>query len=113
MPYTEPKRVQAGETWDANRWNTEVVENIKALYALLSGGSSTGFRINQVLIGSTSGAPQGLTLTNGALIVGTNNAPTALPLGTPGQILVVNQGDISWITKDIGLKPVDVVKWGF
>ena len=111
MSYTEPQPAIAGETWSAERINRDIVENIKALYALLSGGNTGTFQTNQVLIGSSSGAPQGLTLNKGELLVGTTGAPAALTRGRNGQILMVRGGTPQWRTPQLNFTSAEYFKW--
>ena len=99
MAYTEPPvgGFSAGDIATVSDVNTYIVENIRALNARLGqGGQSLILSANQIVIGNARGEAAGLTIPNGALLVGTNGAPTVLRPGRAGQVLTMRSGTPRW-----------------
>ena len=90
----------AGDEWDRDQFILYVVDNLNAIHALVTGATpGTTFAENEVVIGDTGGALQGVDLPNGALLVGRNNdSPRAVPVGQFGDRLLVASGFVYWGT---------------
>ena len=87
----------AGDEWTREQFILYVVDNLNAIHALVTGTApGTTFAENDVIIGDTGGAFQGVDLPNGALLVGSNGIPTALAIGSTGKRLTATNGVISW-----------------
>lgn len=100
MTYTPPpSTITAGTDWNVQRaFEIFVVENIKSLNARIGAGNLDTHAINEVLYGLANGGSDGLPLTNGGLVIGTNGAPRNLPVGSNGQRLMSVNGVIQWGT---------------
>ena len=89
----------AGDEWTREQFILYVVDNLNAIHALVTGTApGTTFAENDVIIGDTGGAFQGVDLPNGALLVGSNGLPVALAIGSTGKRLTATNGVISWET---------------
>ena len=102
--FTDIPRPVSGDEWDLNDWLIYVVDNINAIHALQTGNvPGTTFAENDVVIGDTGGALQGVDLPNGALLVGSTGLPVALTIGSTGQRLRAVNGVLTWVTHDPSL----------
>ena len=102
MGYTVPPNVTSGDTWDLDDFNTYVVDNITALYALLSASAVTlSLGTDYVVIGSDDDTIQGLQLATGDLVVGSSSGVTTLGPGSNGQVLGIASGVPAYIDLDI------------
>ena len=89
----------AGDEWDRDQFILYVVDNLNAIHALVTGAApGTTFAENDVIIGDTGGALQGVDLPNGALLVGSTGKPVALAIGPGGQRLLAVNGVVQWGT---------------
>ena len=89
----------AGDEWDRDEFILYVVDNLNAIHALVTGNApGTTFDENEVVIGDSGGALQGLDIPNGALLVGSTGKPVALAVGGTGKRLTATNGVLSWET---------------
>ena len=89
----------AGDEWTREQFILYVVDNLNAIHALVTGTTpGTTFAENDVVIGDTGGALQGVDLPNGALLVGSAGAPVPLAIGSTGKRLTATHGVLSWET---------------
>ena len=102
MGYTVPSNVVSGETWDLDDFNTFVVDNITALYALLSASVATlSLGVDNIVVGSADDTLSGLELDTGYLVVGSSSGVTTLAPGSNGQVLSVESEVPSYIDLEL------------
>ena len=113
MGYTVPPNVTSGDTWDLDDFNTYVVDNITALYALLSESAATlSLGTDYVVVGSDDDTIQGLQLGTGDLVVGSASGVTTLGPGSNGQILGVVSGVPAYFDLELPLSLIYALAGG-
>ena len=97
MAYTEPPDFNAGDIWDRDDVQTYIIDNIKALFDLLSlSGSALTLEPDDLVVGTSEGTLGTLSLDDGDLVTARAGAISALAPADDGDILELVSGAPTW-----------------
>ena len=89
----------AGDEWDLDDFKLWIVDNIEAIHDLYTGATpGSTFSVDEVVIGAAGGAFAGVSLPDGALLIGTSGTPIALTIGSNGERFLTVNGALQWGT---------------
>ena len=102
--------VVAGDEWTREDFNCFIVNNLNALYALLTGAApSNTFSTHEVLIGLTGGAIGGLDVGDGEMVRGTVGAPESFGPPAANDVLQGIGGVPTWAAPGVFISLADIL----